>query len=1054
MSEADPTDTTTTTMKEEGEITTANASTVTQPKQEETTMDDTTQPSSSSSDAPKPTTKKEDENEPNQPAATDDGPAATPTADASVKQEEMNADDTTPPTENSADNGDKPEEGEILADNNTANTATMDTADAAVKAETDTTTAQPKSASKDEEEKEADAPVKKEAETPDAKKESSVSESEDKTSAVESEDSDSKPKSAEGAQPDETIKENDQDRDTEKDSDKEAETASNSGGGKTDLHYSTRGRSTNAPAGPFGAGQDGGKPDGRGARDAAEEKAKAKESNAAASGVSFLESLTEEERRTRTRFLPDVGGMHALRKTEIKGDLLLARAILGEDGQHKPKHKRAKSSDDDVVVVAATAAAAPAVAAVVASDAMEVDEGESPSPSETDSDIARPGVQTIEFGPRDLVVPSKTFVPPPLLVDGVNMEDLIDGNIEGMKEEDVIPPSVVEAVTAFNPPRPPESVGTKKKHRMLRWKRRPQDVDSDLRNYRKTVQRTCQELERSGLQRQRLQALNAHLRRHFLTHLNSLNDEFHLLTAEYSSVEQECMKAVNSSSSDTSIKEMADVIAALSKISPPKQTATADPGADSSDVANINSAPSPGFGGLAQGSFKDWDRKSSHASAPLVGAWVLPGQEVTTPFGDGKVIRLDGPRLRKDDKSSEPNQEDQQQQPAEGQEQDPSVVDGEEEHNVNWDVAPPRVAVALEHGTGYLPATSIKINAKEDPSSLSDDRLAQRWKALVETAQAIGPCLDIEGIQTAINGLDAMKQDTSTTKIVPSDVTSGGDVAVEKPSAEVAAPDTANSTAKTSIEPADAETPMAVDSGTVGGDAGAAAAPAEADTEKPQEEPKAPVDEKIALPDVAASSNDAAYDPISRIAKSKYVPYGAGLLPTASGRGAVLDKLPIKDIERAVEDALFDGEGVLGTKSNLGVTSEIREWEDHAEEYVVLQAEVSQQRNALMRQRRIRTLNERTYAATLERTTRIENLVNEMQADLKSLKSRLNDELKDLGLSESTATSILAQHYKRQYPGRLEEEVGADAAAAAGDAMIPDAKRQKTEGGDVDVMMT
>jgi len=46
------------------------------------------------------------------------------------------------------------------------------------------------------------------------------------------------------------------------------------------------------------------------------------------SGVSFLvEALTEEERRTRTRFLPDVDGMHMLRKNEIKDDVAMARLL-------------------------------------------------------------------------------------------------------------------------------------------------------------------------------------------------------------------------------------------------------------------------------------------------------------------------------------------------------------------------------------------------------------------------------------------------------------------------------------------------------------------------------------------------------------------------------------------------------------------------------------------------------------------------------------------------------------------------------------------------------
>lgn len=84
-------------------------------------------------------------------------------------------------------------------------------------------------------------------------------------------------------------------------------------------------------------------------------------------------------------------------------------------------------------------------------------------------------------------------------------------------------------------------------------------------------------------------------------------------------------------------------------------------------------------------------------------------------------------------------------------------------------------------------------------------------------------------------------------------------------------------------------------------------------------------------------------------------------------------------------------------KSNQGVTEELREWEDEEQEFLTLQASVLQLRNALVRQKRIRLLNERTNAATADRYSRSAELVAEMRSDLKSLKHRLEEEVRELG---------------------------------------------------------
>ena len=71
-----------------------------------------------------------------------------------------------------------------------------------------------------------------------------------------------------------------------------------------------------------------------------------------------------------------------------------------------------------------------------------------------------------------------------------------------------------------------------------------------------------------------------------------------------------------------------------------------------------------------------------------------------------------------------------------------------------------------------------------------------------------------------------------------------------------------------------------------------------------------------------------------------------------------------------------------------------------------MRASVLQLKNKLYRQRRIGILNKRTTNSMNDRYLRAEELVSEMRADLKSLKRRLGDELKELGITETMANQI------------------------------------------------
>ena len=102
----------------------------------------------------------------------------------------------------------------------------------------------------------------------------------------------------------------------------------------------------------------------------------------------------------------------------------------------------------------------------------------------------------------------------------------------------------------------------------------------------------------------------------------------------------------------------------------------------------------------------------------------------------------------------------------------------------------------------------------------------------------------------------------------------------------------------------------------------------------------------------------------------------------------------------------------MGNKDNANVTKGIRETEDRNQERIELKAKIFHLRHKLYHQRSIRMLNGRTYEATLERVNRADALVAEMRTDLKSLRSRLQDEVESLGVTESQANEVLSSFYQ------------------------------------------
>ena len=634
-------------------------------------------------------------------------------------------------------------------------------------------------------------------------------------------------------------------------------------------------------------------------------------------GASFLDSLGETERRTRTRFLPSVNGFHALHKAEVKQDLQLARMHMSSNGvatklNSKPQNKNRRDDETekkiDEELVGSTS------------------EEEQIQPDSTMSALSSTLIDSA------YVIPSRAFIVPP-------------------DEDTESSPHVVETVTAFNPPPLPESVASKQKHRMMRWELNPAVVETDLSTYRKTVARTRMELTKAQAEQERMESVSAHLRAHFLGQIKALEQEGLMLNEEFSSTQLECVKAADLLQSRTRSRGvgkgsyvMKDVLQVL------KQKGAEISTFPIQGSSNSNTKGAVGVGGVPFQALKDWERMDEIEPTTPASAWILPGQTVRTPYGSGKVIHVYGPvELNVAEPPvthpvvSSPQQggahhgfghADTSQTNTNGLAKaaaSSDVVDkktpkmnpcadqrGEHEAHERLSkldaLVAPRVCVRLPFGVAFFNLKAISF--QEDASTYSDAMLVTRWKNIMESGLSMAGCID----PSAMADLGAT---TVTSK--------------EKKNEFEEVHDEAKKEAKDTL-PADLK------------------------------------------------------------GKSKpFLPYGSSLLPTSAGRAVRLADASITALEEGLNSKLFASCAVLGEIDNKGVPSKFREWEDIRDELSLVRAQVLQRRNELARQRRLRVMNERALVATSEKAARVETLVSEMRADLKSLKDRLDYELMELG---------------------------------------------------------
>jgi hypothetical protein len=262
----------------------------------------------------------------------------------------------------------------------------------------------------------------------------------------------------------------------------------------------------------------------------------------------------------------------------------------------------------------------------------------------------------------------------------------------------------------------------------------------------------------------------------------------------------------------------------------------------------------PGIGGLSSDAFDDWDRFTDIKAMKPAISWLVPGQKVSTLYGDGVVEEAFPPELPLPSLAEEETLDAQSGSPdymrnAEFQKTSnrkkghrKSKEDEEMamllmlERNRFKSLKPARVRVRMPFGLGVFGLDAIL--KMESPVKYTYAQLAARWKGMAESALKVGSCIDIPGMNSH----------------------------PEKRLSELAELD-------------GCEGAMNIDDV------------------------------------VKTSSGVTCTVDTSKRHDDKFLPPGASLFPTKGGRGNYLQNMNIVDIERGLRAALYDGFGALGDVS-------------------------------------------------------------------------------------------------------------------------------------------
>ena len=131
-------------------------------------------------------------------------------------------------------------------------------------------------------------------------------------------------------------------------------------------------------------------------------------------------------------------------------------------------------------------------------------------------------------------------------------------------------------------------------------------------------------------------------------------------------------------------------------------------------------------------------------------------------------------------------------------------------------------------------------------------------------------------------------------------------------------------------------------------------------------------------------------------------PFGSDMMAAPESVRAFPSVIPPDTLEETVRKVVYE---TTTPRVIPDVPAGLKKYESQKEDLNRYQASVMQLRHRLGRQKRLRMHNERTLREGKSRSHKVENILLEMQTDLKNLKERLHGELSELGISNTNGAN-------------------------------------------------
>ena len=457
----------------------------------------------------------------------------------------------------------------------------------------------------------------------------------------------------------------------------------------------------------------------------------------------FLDMLNEEQRRVRHRHIPAVEGFRKLYKSEIKQDMSAARAL------DRKRQRVEESAIDDEEEMKEE------------SDSSKTDVDDNKDMLPDCSAFSAPSENTIAFAHCGQLAS---------LMESTPFENSMRG---GMPVSSLRSPQLVESMTAFNPPRPQESTATKTKHRLKRWENNPEDVEVDLLNYKKTVQRTRIELHKAEDEHAQIEAVASMIRTHYMNHLDAYSEEIATIVEQLNGVRSQCYKAGEEYNGKTistrgSNKTMKDVFVTLKSLGEDLGSKARQSGDESATTSDWRVS---GIGGVAA---------PESSTKEMATGWILVGDKVKARTGEeGTVVKINGVCLKEMPTSDKEKVDlSQKTEDSNAMDVDQPKTGAEAKPTNETSVVRPGIAVQLADGMvkSFSPS-DLFLQSTAFPCGKDTD-LIKRWESMTQSAIEIGSNHDYESMdyQVVASILQKQQEEDNDGSASPKSVTQYDDL--------------------------------------------------------------------------------------------------------------------------------------------------------------------------------------------------------------------------------------------------------------------------------------